>query len=88
MVRISPQRGSGGQGGGLIHATVACLSRTRRVASAAPTVPEPRQDYRLSGLFSLGDRVMIGRMPQYAPDRIDDVRLALRGLSPRMEVKN
>ena len=27
---------------------------TQRVASAAPTVPEPRQDYRLSGLFSFG----------------------------------
>ena len=30
---------------------------------------------------------MIGRMPQYAPDTIDDVRLALRGLSHRMEVE-
>jgi hypothetical protein len=30
---------------------------------------------------------MIGRMPQYAPDNIDDVRLALRGLSHRMEVE-
>ena len=35
----------------------------------------------------MGDRVMIGRMPQYAPDTIDDVRLALRGLSHRMEVE-
>jgi len=35
----------------------------------------------------LGDRVMIGRMPQYAPDNIDAVRLALRGLSHRMEVE-
>ena len=26
-------------------------------------------------------------MPQYAPDTIDDMRLALRGLSPRMEVE-
>ncbi len=35
----------------------------------------------------MGDRVMIGCMPQYAPDTIDDVRLALRGLSHRMEVE-
>jgi hypothetical protein len=26
-------------------------------------------------------------MTQYAPDTIDDVRLALRGLGPRMEVE-
>ena len=39
------------------------------------------------GSFLLGDRVMFGRMPQYAPNTIDDVRLALRGLSPRMEVE-
>ncbi len=30
---------------------------------------------------------MIGRMPQYAPDSFDDVRLAVRGLSHRMEVE-
>ena len=30
---------------------------------------------------------MIGRMPQYAPDTIDDVRLALREISHRMEVE-
>ena len=30
---------------------------------------------------------MIGRMPQCAPDTIDDVHLALRGLSHRMEVE-
>jgi len=35
----------------------------------------------------LGNRILLGRMPQYAPDTIDDVRLALRGLSPRMEVE-
>ena len=30
---------------------------------------------------------MIGRMPQYAPNTIDDVHLALRGLGHRMEVE-
>ena len=30
---------------------------------------------------------MIGRMPQYVPDNVDDVRLALRDLSHRMEVE-
>ena len=35
----------------------------------------------------MGDRVMIGRMPKYTPDTIDDVRLAVRGLGHRMEVE-
>ena len=39
------------------------------------------------GFLSLGDRVMIGRIPKYTPDMIDDVRLALRGLSHRIEAE-
>ena len=51
-----------------------------------PTVPEPRQGYRLSGLFILlGDRVACRNT--HPPDTIDDVHLALRGLSHRMEVE-
>ena len=40
------------------------------------------------GSFLLGSRVDYNRaMPQYSPDTIDDVHLALRGLSHRMEVE-
>ena len=71
--------------------TVACLSRT---TTNLPGGRPPRRPLSRSlgrtiacrGSFLLGDRVMIDRMPQYAPDTIDDVHLALRGFSHRMEV--
>ena len=78
--------------GGLIHATVACLSRT---IAKLPSGWPPRRPLSRSlgrtiacrGSFLLSDRVMIDRMPQYAHDTIDDVHLALRGLGHRMEVE-
>ena len=61
---------------------------TRRVACLArPPSRSLGRAIACRGSFLLGDRVMIGRMPQYAPDTIDDVHLALRGLSHRMEVE-